>query len=116
MIVSMRVSFSAYHYECDSDIIDYLWSIAMRGIFSDLLVLLDIPVKLCQAILRVGVIHQIQDTKPSSYHESVRERYLSFVSAYEKRGLTLTLNGTLHRNIQLHNVRKAIREFNPVVE
>lgn len=85
--------FYAYQHKAGSEVIDRLWSLAMRGIYPDLLVFLDTPVWLCQErISRRGNPSEM-DRKPASFHRAVRNRYLSFVHSYT-RGQTLILDGT----------------------
>ena len=106
---------SVYH-EASAEVIDELWAIAMRGLFPDLLVFIDTPVSMCRDRISRRRKTSDQDTRPVAYHEAVRERYVSFVKAYAKRGMTLTLDGTRHKNVQLHSVWKMIREFRPMLQ
>ena len=104
--------FHAYQSECPAQVIDQLWSIAMRSLFPDLLVFIDTPVWLCQE----RIVHRrnpsVIDRKPASFHRAVRQRYLSFVDSYQ-RGQTLTLDGTRHTNILRKKVLKALHTDSP---
>ena len=100
--------FYAYQSECPAEVIESLWSIAMRGLFPDLLVFIDTPVWLCQARISRRRNPSELDTKPAAFHEAVRERYLKFCESYE-RGQVLILDGTRHTNILRRCVLKALR-------
>ena len=107
--------FSAYQHECPAEVIDQLWTIAMRGIFPDLLVFIDTPVRMCQARISRRRNPSELDTKPAAFHAAVRERYLEFCESYE-RGQTLILDGTRHTNILRRRVLKALRALpNPCI-
>ena len=100
--------FYAYQHQCPSAVIDQLWSIAMRGLFPDLLVFIDTPVSLCQQRIARRRNPSELDTKPAAFHEAVRERYLAFCGSYD-RGEVLILDGTRHTNILRRRVLKALR-------
>ena len=85
--------FYAYQPECPAKVIDQLWTIAMRGLYPDLLVFIDTPVWLCQERIARRRNPSVIDKQPASFHKGVRERYLSFVDSYQ-RGQTLILDGT----------------------
>ena len=107
--------FSAYQHQCPSEVIDQLWSVAMRGIFPDLLVFIDTPVRLCQARISRRRNPSALDTKPAAFHEAVRKRYLDFCGSYTK-GQVLILDGTRHTNINRRRVLKALRALpNPCI-
>ena len=57
--------FYTYQSECPPQVIDELWSIAMRGIFADLLVFIDTPVEICQQ--RIARQRNPQRWTPSPY-------------------------------------------------
>lgn len=100
--------FFAYQHQCPSEVIDHLWSIAMRGIFPDLLVFIDTPVSICQSRISRRRNPSELDTKPAAFHESVRKRYLKFCESYE-RGQVLILDGTRHTNILRRRVLRSLR-------
>lgn len=102
--------FYAYQYLAGSDVIDSLWSLAMRGIYPNLLVFLDTPVWLCQERIARRSNPSVMDKKPASFHNSVRDRYLAFLDSYN-RGETLTLDGTRHPNILCKQVLKRIKSI-----
>lgn len=85
--------FYAYQYQAGSDVIDNLWSLAMRNHFPDLLVFLDTPVHECQERIASRKHTSEMDTRPIDFHKAVRERYLAFMDTYEK-GQTLILEGS----------------------
>lgn len=100
--------FYAYQYECPSEVIDQLWTIAMRGIYPDLLVFLDTPVWMCQERIVRRRNPSVIDKKPASFHRAVRQRYLDFCGSYD-RGQVLILDGSRHTNINRRRVLKALR-------
>ena len=85
--------FYAYQYQAGSDVIDNLWSLAMRNHFPDLLVFLDTPVRECQERIARRKHASEMDTRPIDFQKAVRERYLAFMDNYEK-GKTLILDGS----------------------
>ena len=99
--------FYAYQYQCPSDVIDRLWSMAMRDLFPDILVFLDTPVWLCQERISRRRYSSEMDRKPASFHRAVRNRYLSFVQSYT-RGQTFILDGTQGTNALCEVLRKAL--------
>ncbi|MDE0554970.1 MAG: dTMP kinase [Candidatus Poribacteria bacterium] len=99
--------FSAYQHHCPVEVIDALWSIAMRGIFPDLLVFVDTPVLLCQDRIARRRNPSALDKKPASWHEAVRDRYLTFCGSYD-RGEVLILEGSRHSDILRDRVLKAL--------
>lgn len=102
--------FHAYQYQCPAEVIDQLWSIAMRGLYPDLLVFLDTPVWLCQErIARRGNPSEM-DRKPASFHCDVRERYLAFIQSYHY-GQTLILDGTKRAELLCVEVQKALNSL-----
>ena len=102
--------FHAYQYQCPAKVIDELWSIAMRGLFPDLLVFLDTPVWLCQERIVRRRNPSVIDKKPASFHRAVRKRYLAFVDSYH-RGQTLILDGTQHTSKLRRAVLKVLRSL-----
>lgn len=102
--------FYAYQHECPSEVIYDLWTIAMRGLFPDLLVFLDTPVWLCQERIVRRRVRSVIDKKPASFHRAVRERYLAFCDSYSK-GQVLTLDGSRHPNILRKQVLRALEKL-----
>ena len=100
--------FSAYQHQCPAAVIDQLWTVAMRGIFPDLLVFLDTPVRLCQSRISRRRNPSALDTKPVAFHEAVRKRYLDFCGSYTK-GQVLILDGSRHTNILRRKVLKVLK-------
>jgi len=102
--------FFAYQHQCPSGVIDQLWSIAMRGIFPDLLVFIDTPVSVCQSRISRRRNPSALDTQPAAFHEVVRERYLAFCASYQ-RGQVLILDGSRDRSILLGEVLDTLLSF-----
>ena len=102
--------FSAYQHQCPVEVIDALWSIAMRGIYPDLLVFIDTPVLMCQERIARRRNPSALDKKPASWHEAVRGRYLAFCASYDK-GEVLILDGSSPPNILLALVLKELKRL-----
>ena len=100
--------FSAYQHECPAEMIDQLWTIAMRGLFPDLLVFIDTPVRMCHSRISRRRNPSALDTNPVAFHEAVRKRYLKFCASYD-RGEVLILDGSRHTNILRRRVLKVLR-------
>lgn len=102
--------FSAYQHRCPVEIIDALWSVAMRGLFPDLVVFVDTPVLMCQERISRRRNPSALDKKPVCWHEAVRERYLAFCGSYD-RGEVLILDGSRHPNILRKRVLKELKRL-----
>lgn len=102
--------FYAYQHHCPVEIIDALWSVAMRGIYPDLLVFVDTPVSMCQERIARRRNPSALDKSPVSWHESVRDRYLEFCGSYD-RGEVLILDGSRHPNILRKCVLKELKRL-----
>ena len=100
--------FYAYHHEVTSSSIDELWRVAMRGIFPDLLVLLDTPVEVCQHRISQRHYPSMIDQKPAVFHEGVRQRYLAFCDVYQHKADVLILDGRHKRD---HLVSQILKRY-----
>lgn len=99
--------YHAYQYGVGATVIDELWTIAMGGLFPDLLVFLDTPVSMCRERVARRKYPSVIDNQPTEFHLDVRERYLEFIASY-KRGETLVLDGRRYTRTLRHIVLETL--------